>query len=117
MSLRYKLDPKYISKFSKIFNLNAQTIVRPQVTITFNDLQFQHLKHKTITSFKIILLKKNNDIVEFDTLNEDWIYQLSITENTIIRIEIEFYWKEDKDKVHIMDWEEWILENSTTPIE
>ena len=110
MSLRYELDPKYLFQFQKTFTLKAQTIINRRVTITFEDLNFPHLKHKTITQFTIMILKKNRDILQFETLTEDWSYQLDIEEDTTIQIHIEFFWKRHKDKIHIMDWEEFLLE-------
>jgi hypothetical protein len=109
MTLRYELAKKYIFQFSKTFNLNVKTIIKPQVTITFADLQFPQLEHKIITKFNILFITKKLDIIKFDNLTEDWSYTFIISEDTIIKIVIEFFWEIDKDKVHIMDWEEWIL--------
>ena len=112
MSLRYELDPKYIFQYQKEFNLNAMTIISPKIRIKFSDLNFTHFKFKTIHSFRILLLTQKLDIIKFDTLTEDWFWDFTVKENIQIQIQIEYSWKRHKDKIHIMDWEEWILEKN-----
>ncbi len=116
MSLRYELDPKYIFKWDKTFQLNAKTIIWPKIKITFADLDFKHLKFKNIHTFRILLLSKTNDIIHFSNLTEDWSWDFVVKEDIKIQIMIEYSWKRHFNKLHIMDWEEWILENSTSPI-
>jgi hypothetical protein len=111
MTIRYELDQKYIFQFKKEFELNTATIISPKIKIRFEDLDFKHLKFKNIHTFRILLLSKTNDIIHFSNLTEDWSFDFIVTENIKIQIDIEYSWKRHATKLHIMDWEEWIIEN------
>jgi len=118
MTLRYELDPKYIFQWDKIFQLNAKNIISPKIKIKFEDLDFKDFEFKNIHTFRILLLSKTNDIIHFSNLTEDWSWDFVVKEDIQIQIMIEYSWKHDLNKLHIMDWEEWILENKKSiPVE
>lgn len=112
MTVRYEHKEKYLFEWQKEFKLSKYTIIKPQVKIKFEDLGFEHFKFKTITQFNVLLLKKKNDILTFNTLTEDWSLDLIINEDMIIKIQIEYYWKRHQKKVNRHMWEEFIEEKN-----
>jgi len=110
MTVRYDLKPEYVFEWHRSWDLNSKTIISPHIKITYTDLNFD-LKNKNIVSFQLLILKRKHDLIQFDKLYKDWSYELTLTENTTLKILIEYFNEEDREKVIRRDWEEWILEN------
>jgi hypothetical protein len=114
MTLRYDLKPEYIFEWERKWELNFNTIISPKIKLTYNDLNFE-IQNKNIVSFQLLLLKKKYDIIKFDKLHKNWSYELEITENTILKIHINYFNEEDRENVIRRDWEEFIQEKNYVP--
>ena len=112
MTVRYEHKEKYLFEWQKEFKLSKYTIIKPQVKIKFEDLGFEDFDLKNITQFNVLLLKKNNDILSFNTLTEDWSLNLMIEEDITIVIQIEYYWIFDQEIINRHMWEEFLKEKN-----
>ncbi len=112
MTVRFEYNTELIFEYIKTFELNAATIIHPRIKITFQDLNFD-LSNKKITNFNLIILQKKYDIVSFVNITDKWFYELDVTENTTLKIIINYFEESDRDKAVIHDWEEFLKQSYT----